>query len=1239
MKIIRLYLQNLASLEGPYELDFTRPPLVNAGVFAITGQTGAGKSTLLDAICLALYGTTPRYHSGKDKKVTLMDGSGDYLTNTDVRGILKRGAAFGQAQVDFIGIDHRTYRATWSVRRAHNQPSGNLQPSKNRVESLDGQMILLDRTSEALDKIEELVGLNFEQFTRSVLLAQGDFTAFLKAEKKDKAVLLEKLSGTYEYSEISKRVYERHKLEKSKLDLLKDQLQSLQLLTEADLAKVHEELKEINKVLSDLSQQESIIKQGLLWHQQFQLLEVELSNAQLAMEETEKQWLSQASALQHLEQVLHARPALTDMRIFRETDSRINAREITIQALESTLSNLNIRHTQLKEELSRSVNLQAQRAAELEEATPIIDQGKLLEHQYQLLEEKHSALKDVLPNFEQKERAAAKLLLDINQVIKQQKAQVESLETWIKEHDQQRILAEQQPLLLSQLEEVRQIREQGLARRVILDQEKQVKADLEIKHKAQKLSLETQLHHLNQLLQKQKELEDQLNQYQPSTLQNQLTNSKAELIEWEQLLISWTNFQQSKIILEALQSEEHQIKNELGLKKKNKVELEIQLQRKSDELAGADSLLQRVRLVASENVEKLRRNLQPGEACLVCGSLDHPYRNHQPYSDTILQELEHGKKQLEEEQKKCITEIGALQNSILQLEQKMKECTESIPKQSNKVLEIQNTLSAHLYFKDLEAVLEQDRDTWINHQLQQISVNHQNVDRELYSYQKALEALNLIRKKVQNLTEETNRHNNQLAEFQLRLQSTDGKITQIEQERQRLLNTMESIRGSIGSFLQLSGWEAKFRTNPEVLADQIQKEVTQWQTALREQQELSVQLAKSLGDQLLLEQEWRLHADNLQGKIAEITTVTEAQKSILRELRILLGGLSSSEKKENLQKTLKECQDQTEQIQINFSKLEKEIEARKAEIARLTQENQSEKITRAKLKTNLEHWLNTQGPPYNWELLLQFSQLPEEQIEEDRNKAEALKQKRVELQTIVSERNRALLLHNNRRSTTLEVPQLESALHQIQGEYVALHEKRTNLQAVHAQDQLNRSNHQDLTHRIQEQELLTDRWAKLSGVIGSADGASFRNIAQQYTLDQLLAYSKIHLQQLSNRYELQRIPNELAIQIVDKDMGDEIRSVNSLSGGETFLVSLALALGLASLSAQQINVESLFIDEGFGSLDPLTLNIAMDALEQLQNQGRKVGVISHVQEMTERIPVQIQILKQQGGNSLLHIPK
>jgi exonuclease SbcC len=207
-----------------------------------------------------------------------------------------------------------------------------------------------------------------------------------------------------------------------------------------------------------------------------------------------------------------------------------------------------------------------------------------------------------------------------------------------------------------------------------------------------------------------------------------------------------------------------------------------------------------------------------------------------------------------------------------------------------------------------------------------------------------------------------------------------------------------------------------------------------------------------------------------------------------------------------------------------------------------------------------------------------------------------------------------------------KLSQLETTLQTVNDALTAL---RINL----AEDDKRLSASADLRQKIQLQSTRTDLWARLGELIGSADGKKFRNFAQQMTLDILLGYANIQLQSLSKRYRLQRIKNSLGLLVVDQDMGDEVRSVHSLSGGESFLLSLALALGLASLSSHQVRVESLFIDEGFGSLDADALLLAMEALDKLQAQGRKVGVISHVQEMTERIGTRVQVQRMAGGTS------
>ncbi|NLH83702.1 MAG: chromosome segregation protein SMC, partial [Phyllobacteriaceae bacterium] len=151
-------------------------------------------------------------------------------------------------------------------------------------------------------------------------------------------------------------------------------------------------------------------------------------------------------------------------------------------------------------------------------------------------------------------------------------------------------------------------------------------------------------------------------------------------------------------------------------------------------------------------------------------------------------------------------------------------------------------------------------------------------------------------------------------------------------------------------------------------------------------------------------------------------------------------------------------------------------------------------------------------------------------------------------------------------------------------------------------------------------------WAAVFAAIGSADGAKFRRFAQGVTLDRLAALADRHLATLAPRYRLVRTDG-LGLAIVDRDLGEERRSTRSLSGGERFLASLALALALSGLEGRRSFVDTLFIDEGFGSLDAATLDVAIDALESLQSEGRKVGVISHVAAMHERISVQIRVTR------------
>ncbi len=266
MKILAIRLKNLTSIEGTVEVDFMAEPLHSAGIFAISGPTGAGKSTLLDALCLALYDKAPRFATSVEN-VNLADVGDNQINQSDVRNLLRRGTSDGYAEVDFLGIDGRRYRSRWSVRRTRNKINGSLQPQTLEVKELDTEKEFQGTKKELLIQLVELVGLTYEQFTRTVLLAQNDFATFLKSKGAAKAELLEKLTGTGVYSRISQEVYARNKAAQEEVTLIQNRMNVIELMPEEELLALQKE-KELSiekraagiKLLAEQNEQLNVVR-------------------------------------------------------------------------------------------------------------------------------------------------------------------------------------------------------------------------------------------------------------------------------------------------------------------------------------------------------------------------------------------------------------------------------------------------------------------------------------------------------------------------------------------------------------------------------------------------------------------------------------------------------------------------------------------------------------------------------------------------------------------------------------------------------------------------------------------------------------------------------------------------------------------------------------------------------------------------------------------------------------------
>lgn len=953
MKILAIRLKNLTSIEGTVEVDFTAEPLHSAGIFAIAGPTGAGKSTLLDALCLALYDKAPRFATSVES-VNLADVGDNQINQSDVRNLLRRGTSDGYAEVDFLGIDGRRYRSRWSVRRTRNKISGSLQPQTLEVKELDTEKEFQGTKKELLIQLVELVGLTYEQFTRTVLLAQNDFATFLKSKGAAKAELLEKLTGTGVYSRISQEVYARNKVAQEEVTLIQNRMNVIELMPEEELLALQKEKEQLAekrvtgiKLLAEQNEQLNVVRSLKMQEELWKKKQQEEQAEQARLKVLQGALASQEEGLVHFKAQWEA--IQPDLKKARQLDVQIQSQQDS--------------YTQSKQMLQTANKQVSEQEQKMRMAT-------------EQLQVSHSSLNRLLNH-----------------------------------------VGIEAALQLEQVEEILRQEENKLTAGINTNEERL----LRLNSFGYPLLAEEQM-------KLQKELTRQQNIRQLTETQ---TKTKAEIERLE----------------------------------KETTDCLKQLREQEAALKVTQRLYENARMAVGKDVKALRQHLQEGEACPVCGSTAHPYHQEQEVVDTLFRSIE-------QEYNAAVANCQQINNRSI--------------------------------------VLQRD---WTH----QKTVDGQIGEQLAALYKAGIDAGNeeQIQHRLAELAERILEYRNLYTEWQ----RSDEKIK-------------------------------KMRAHCEALRENV--------SLCR----LAMQKVSSAKEQLLLLQ-------NAASAEQKRFTVIEKALDVLRQERSqLLKGKSADEAEAAVAKREKE-------LNLALEKARKEVEAVHNRLSGLQGEMKQITLAIGELQ---EQYKKIDSPE-------QLPEIIKKQQEENLNTERAL--------------------------STMEACLLQQAKNKLTVEQIA--------------------------KELVEKQTIAERWAKLNKLIGSADGAKFKVIAQSYTLNLLLLHANKHLSYLSKRYKLQQVPDTLALQVIDCDMCDEIRTVYSLSGGESFLISLALALGLSSLSSNNLKVESLFIDEGFGSLDAESLRTAMEALEQLQMQGRKIGVISHVQEMSERISVQVQVHKKVNGKSVLTV--
>ena len=1241
MKILAIRIKNLASLEGNTEINFTAEPLNSAGIFAITGATGAGKSTILDALCLALYGKTPRYLQAKETGIEIRDVQGSTLSQGDVRSILRDGTAEGFAEVDFAGIDGQHYRASWSVRRARNRAEGSMQSDTVTLKNISSNVDMPGKKQETLQEIARLVGLNFEQFTRSVLLAQGDFTAFMKANKDEKSSLLEKLTGTHIYSEISKKIYEKYKQEDQQLRELHLRKEGIATLSEEALKTLSGDQVILATQIKSLEKEIEGLTAAISWHEQAAMLQAGYDDASRALQLATE---AAATALPRRQKLLLAEQAQQTRSwadALQRTQQQHDGKTIALTKLTETIALLQEQKENLEKQLALAENHLAEKNNILTDALPLLEQAKKLDTLLAEKKEQAEKYRQEAENASETNRQHQLLSATAQNEYSTINAQLKTITDWKAEHADRGPIAENKDLILSKLQDARKLLQTIQTATAELDQlQDKIRAD-----ETQKAQIEAawkkQLQDVETL---KKDYDTQCKELlltPVETLHLDKTGTDNQIEDTIQAQARWQLFYGALTELEHLKQKQLQARSDYTLKQETLQQLAQQLPVEKAQKDTGYRLLQQARMASAENVETLRAALIDNEPCPVCGSTSHPYSGHNPQLEKVLTQLE---KSYAEHEKSYI----ASDRLYTAMEQECRTLQETIQHQSEEIdlrqTDLQDKKQDWEQFdtaKESPAVADIKKADWIEQKLQSLRQKQTNLLAQIEAHTGKKQQLEAVRTEIDQLKEAADYLANQIKDIKSRLSVYREQQNSNAKERDKATTDLSETERLLSPYFATPDWMENWKINPASFTDHIHQFAQKW----KENTEKTERFTR---EKAVLEATIKELAKQAESLLTEATQ-KEASYNILhdhfldllQQRNAIFAGQPAEATETRLKHALTEAQQQLEHLKENrqqFSISLTKAGAQKEELAAAltTLEADTQQITQ-KIQEWIDHYNQKNSQTLHIAALNELLALNGDWITTERASLQTIEEEVTKARSILAERAKALAAHQHNCPSERLPEELTSLLNAAKSAAEQKKHKKGENSFRLQQDEHNKSKIGNLLKDIKVQSVTTENWGKLNEIIGSADGKKFRQIAQEYTLDVLLGYANLHLKSLTSRYKIERIPASLGLQVVDQDMGDEVRTVYSLSGGESFLVSLALALGLASLSSSRMKVESLFIDEGFGSLDPATLNIAMDALERLHNQGRKVGIISHVQEMTERIPVQIKVSKQQSGKSKVEV--
>lgn len=1234
MRILSLRFENINSLKGQWFIDFTQAPFDESALFAIRGDTGAGKTTILDAICLALYHQTPR--------ITVSESQNQLMT---------RHTANCMAEVEFE-VNGQGYRAFWSQRRAKNQLDGKLQKQVTELAQQDGT-IVANKISEVKQQVELITGLNFSRFTKSMMLSQGQFAAFLNASDKDRAELLEQLTGTEIYSVISQQVYENFRQAREQLTLSKSQLDQLELLDDEDKKSYEQEQKALAE------QEESLIAQKQRWsqladklRQQQELIQQDVKADDLEKSATE---LAQQNASQ-LSQLTLAEPAEQLRNVF----GQFNHHQSQLIELENAIKqrNNNLQDTQHvvkthQQTLDKQKQLHDAELQVITEKETLLNIKVIpLDSQITLLTEQHKTLEQTVLQATTEHENVQQQLVKLTQEQQQQQTQVNDTQKSLRKLTYAEALSDKLPLwhhqeqsLAQQAQHYSQLKQQYVEdeqkHQSTIIQEKTLLADIE----SAQTPLKQQQNQLQEIIGRHQALLTAFEGQSENDLHQQLSAKQQYGQQLKDCLNITTNIANTEQQLRDINQQISEKTLQSQTTEKALIDCRARFKGVKQQLKDVELIVNQQQAIMS--LTHHRENLLPDQACPLCGATEHPlieeYKQVQPDEHqqrlvALTNELQH----IEKQGKSINSDFDRLASAIETLNSQQQQLQQQQTHNLQQLTDKGHCLPEH--------VIANDNSQTIANLNQLVSDNGGSIEK-LQEVLNKLSVLSQEKEQLQQITQNEQKQldqminqqaliSNQLASQHQSLQQLAQQLQDVEQQQlvseQQLITEIKTLVADEPLPFLLPDDK---HISLEIFNHWLKEKSVQLESWRHDKNTLET-LEKSLIDHNYkieqLNQQTSTLRQTQEKHQLQLNDIT-AELVMLQKRRVELVGEQTVEQvRANLLKQKADAEHQLKIKQDQLHTAKEQFNNTKAIIDNLQEQHlqQSKKAD----QTNIA-----------WQNALAQSQFASQQAFEqalmDHEQKQAIAEiaKTIEQQQQQAEHLRkdikvrkAILLPEIEQLKQQEIhaensSQCQEKLAQIEQSLKQLQLNLGQLQATLSLDAKQRDKQSSLFKHIEELQQHFDDLSHLNGLIGSASGDKFRRFAQGLTLNHLVYLANHRLEKLHGRYLLQCNSEEkLALSVVDTWQADTIRDTKTLSGGESFLVSLALALALSDLASAKTQIDSLFLDEGFGTLDNETLEIALDALDNLNASGKMIGIISHVDALKERVDVQVKVHKKSG---------